>query len=409
MNWILLHADEPTLRSAGDYIGSPMYQVINEHQFAFIVALALLAGAWVVRKFADRGNAWSCRLVGPYDTLNTVNRFLFWMLLVAGTIHIALLPGHEPSMWSVGYVLVGAAELYLARQVWNETLKERRAKLVLWASLLGYTVTGLAGVVPDQVGIGTKLVEIAALATLMQPALTDEKPRGRVRISLATTGLVATVVLVGFGAWVGAFSGDGGHHIGEAAGPGTLIPQGEDREPTAHEIEEAQLLFEATRDATRKYEDPAVAAVDGYDVENIFGLDYHAPNAAYQSDGRVLDPSRPENLIYAVGPDGPVLVGVMYEAEELGKPGPAVGGPLTVWHGHDHICFSLTPPALAGLTSPYGVCPAGTLTMPITGEMLHVFVLDEAPDRFGHLEEDWLTAYLNGDPLPAGYEEASDS
>jgi len=399
MNWILAHADEPTLRSAGDYVGSPMYAVISEHQFAFFVTLGLLLSAWVVRRLANRGNPWASRLVGPYDTLQSVDRFLFWLLLIAGAIHIALLPGHEPSVWSVGYLIVGAAELYLARQVWNETLQRRRAKLVLWASLLGYTLTGLAGVVPDQIGLGTKLVELGALAILMQPA-----PAGRIRRTLSSTGLVALVVFVGFGAWVGAFSGEGGHHLGESAGPGTLIPQGEDREPTAHEIEDAELLYQATRDATRKYEDPAVAAADGYDVGNIFGLDYHAPNAGYQSDGRVLDPSRPENLIYAVGPDGPVLVGVMYEAEDLGKPGPAVGGPLTVWHGHDHICFSLTPPALAGLTSPYGVCPAGSITMPITGEMLHVFVLPDAPDRFGHLEDDWLTAYLNGDPLPAGYE-----
>lgn len=408
MNWVLAHADQPTLRSAGDYVGSPMYAVINEHQAAFFAAIALLAAALVTRRLARRGNSWASRFIGSYHALTTVERFLFWMLVVAGTIHIALLPGHEPSAWSAGYLVLGAAELHLARQVWHDNLRPGRAKLVLWVSLLGYTLTGLAGVVPDQVGLGTKLVELAALATLMQRTPTDAARRGRLRGALSSAALVGLVVFVGLGAWVGAFSGAGGHHLGESAGPGTLIPQGEDREPTPHEIEEAQLLYEATREATRKYEDPAVAAADGYDVGNIYGLDYHAPNSAYQSDGRILDPSRPENLIYAVGPDGPVLVGVMYEAEELGKPGPAVGGPLTVWHGHDHICFSLTPPALAGLTSPYGVCPAGSITMPITGEMLHVFVLPEAPDRFGHLEDDWLMAYLNGDPLPV-YDEASDS
>lgn len=403
MNWVLLHADEPSLRSVDDYLGSPMYAVIDEHQFAFGLTLLLLAAVWIVRRVANRGGRRSTALIAPYDELTSIDRFLFWMLLLAGVIHFGLVPGHEPSIWTIGYLAVGTAELLLARSVWQSTLRRRRARLVLLASIIGYTITGLTGVVPDQVGMGTKLIEIAALATLLQPA-----PVGRMRRLLSTAGLMTLIVLVGLGAWIGAFSGDGGHHLGEVAGPGTLIPQGEDREPTTHEIEEAELLFRATQEATLKYRDPAVAAADGYDVANIVGLDHHAANSAYQSDGRVLDPSRPENLIYAVGPNGPVLVGVMYEAEELGKPGPAVGGPLTVWHGHDHICFSLTPPALAGLTSPYGVCPAGSLTIPITGEMLHVFVLEEAPDRFGHLDEAWLTAYLRGEPLPDSYE-ASDS
>ena len=33
----------------------------------------------------------------------------------------------------------------------------------------------------------------------------------------------------------------------------------------------------------------------------------------------------------------------MYEMDEIGTAGPAIGGPLTVWHAHDHVCFALTP------------------------------------------------------------------
>lgn len=404
MNWIMLHADDLALRGADDYIGSPMYAVINEHKFALIAALTVIAAAWLASKLARRGNARAAQVVEPYRQLTSINRFLFWMLATAGVIHIGLVPGHEPSWWTVGYLAVGASQLYLARSVWQSTLRRRLAKAVLLASILGYTITGLAGVVPDQVGLATKLIEIAAFAVLLQP----KKP-GRFRRIASTSGLIALMLFVGLGGWVGAFSGDGGHHLGETAGPGTLIPVGEDRLPTEHELQEAELLYQQTREGTLKYRDPSVAEADGYDVGNIIGLDHHAANSAYQSDGRILDPTRPENLIYAAGPTGPVLVGVMYEAEELGTAGPAVGGPLTVWHSHDHICFSFTPPALAGLTSPFGVCPAGSLTVPITGEMLHVFVLEDAPDRFGHLEEDWLTAYLNGDPLPEVYDDAAES
>jgi hypothetical protein len=66
-----------------------------------------------------------------------------------------------------------------------------------------------------------------------------------------------------------------------------------------------------------------------------------------------------------------------------------------VWHAHDHVCFSLTPPAIAGLTSPYGFCPAGSITMPITNEMLHIWVLPGVEDRFGDIEDEWLADYLD--------------
>ena len=84
----------------------------------------------------------------------------------------------------------------------------------------------------------------------------------------------------------------------------------------------------------------------------------------------------------------------MFEMEAIGEPGPAIAGPLTVWHAHDHVCFSLTPPALAGLTSPFGVCPMGSITMPVTNEMIHLWTVPGAPERIGHIEDEWLDAYL---------------
>lgn len=401
MSVLAFHADDLAVRSADDYLGSPMYTIIQEHRIAAAGVILVLLGAWLVQRRARHHEPSAGRLISRYAKLATADRFLFWTVLLAGTIHVALVPGHELSAWSAAYTLVGGAQLYLAWTVLSQTAKRRSLLVVLLASILGYAVTGMAGTVPDQVGMGTKLVELAALAIVVQP-----RRAGRLR-SIGSAGAVVTVtLLVGIGAWVGAFAGDGGHHVGESAGPGTLIPRGEDRAPDQHEVAAADRLHRSTVAGVARYADPAVAAADGYNVDRIVGMDYHAANPTYQSDGRILDPTRPENLIYAAGPDGPVLVGVMYEMEDMGKPGPAVGGPLTVWHGHDHVCFSLVPPALAGLTSPFGVCPAGSITVPMTGEMLHVWTLPDAPDRFGHLEEDWLEAYLNGDPLPV---DATDS
>ena len=58
------------------------------------------------------------------------------------------------------------------------------------------------------------------------------------------------------------------------------------------------------------------------------------------------------------------------------------------------MCFSLTPPALVGLTSPFGYCPAGSVTIPVTNEMIHLWTLPGVPDEFGDLEDSWLTEYL---------------
>jgi len=89
------------------------------------------------------------------------------------------------------------------------------------------------------------------------------------------------------------------------------------------------------------------------------------------------------------------LPGLPYDGDE----------PDGFWHRDELVAyFELTPPALAGLTSPFGLCPFGSLTIPITNEMIHMWTLPGAPERFGHLEEDWLDSYLaalDRGPVPA--------
>jgi hypothetical protein len=127
----------------------------------------------------------------------------------------------------------------------------------------------------------------------------------------------------------------------------------------------------------------------------MFGRDFHAENPAYGADGRILDPERPETLVYAMSSDGrPVLLGAMFSMPDRSEPGPAVGGPLTVWHAHDHLCIGLTPPGLTGIRSPLGACPMGAIEIPITPQMIHVWTVPGAPARFGDLDGAWLEGYL---------------
>ena len=145
-----------------------------------------------------------------------------------------------------------------------------------------------------------------------------------------------------------------------------------------------------------KYQDPEVAAAAGYQVGVIRGSEHHAQNPAYLNDGRIFDPEYPESLVYAESALGPILVGVMFETDGIGQAGPMIGGPLTVWHSHENVCFSLTPPALTGLMSPFGTCPAGSLNIPVTNEMIHAWILPGVEDQWGHIDDAWLHAYLAG-------------
>jgi hypothetical protein len=35
-------------------------------------------------------------------------------------------------------------------------------------------------------------------------------------------------------------------------------------------------------------------------------------------------------------------------------------------------------------------CALGSIAFPITNEMIHVFIVDDAPDQFGDLSDDWI-------------------
>jgi hypothetical protein len=93
----------------------------------------------------------------------------------------------------------------------------------------------------------------------------------------------------------------------------------------------------------------------------------------------VLDPARPETLVYWDGPgDRLTLVGVMYTAAR-GASGPAVGGPITRWHDHESC---RDPATRAKLGRPVdGACPKGQVYRR-SGEMMHVWFTDDLATAF---------------------------
>jgi hypothetical protein len=366
--------------------GSPLYGLDPEH-VAALVALALLAAvAWLAR----RRGAWS---LPPMDSL------LVALLLGSAAIHIGLAVGHVSAQPGVRALFLVDALLLavVARRVTDGQPAGRLGVFVLIGSVVAYWASAIGGEAPDQLGVATKIGEILALAIIFRA------PTARVRSALGSVAVVLLVVLTAASSWVGAFRASAaepgavaGHHVhsGSVAPPGTILPPVPERDATKDEETAAEGLLLATRAGIAKYVDPAVAAADGYHVAGMHGIDFHANNPRYEQDDKILDPSKPETLVYAVAPDGrPVLMGALF-VMKMGQPGPTVGGPLTVWHAHQHICFSLTPPTLTGVLSPLGTCPIGSITVPLTPEMIHIWTVIGAPQPFGDLDDAWKRAYL---------------
>ncbi len=103
----------------------------------------------------------------------------------------------------------------------------------------------------------------------------------------------------------------------------------------------AQRLYDQVKAATASYRDPEAARAAGYRVypdkrrrSGRPALAIHSPNCSYRDDGRVLDPRRPESLVYGKRADGDlVLIGALFIVAP-GEVAPTPGGPITRWHTH---------------------------------------------------------------------------
>ena len=378
--------------TAHSQIGSPLYRVVPHHAPALVAAALVPVALWLTARRGDTGGRIAAPLVDGYRRLPAQNRLLVWLLLVTAVVHVGLIPGEERPVLRLLFALDAAALLVVARRLVLGRRWRLLCALLLLGSVLAYGVAVVASEPPDQVGLATKIVELAALAVVLRPA----RPTRRRRLG-ASTATVALVLIAGVTAWAGAFAaasrGAHGHH-GLAPAPGMAMTPAPEREPTPAERGAADRFYRRAAAALRRYRDPAVAAADGYQVSGIVGTDFHAANPSYAADRRIFDPVRPENLIYAQTPRGPVLLGAMYEMPSIGRLGPTIGGPLTEWHAHEHVCFSFVPPALSGLESPFGGCAAGSIDIPTTPEMIHLWVIPGMATRFGDLPDKQRAAYV---------------
>ena len=156
-----------------------------------------------------------------------------------------------------------------------------------------------------------------------------------------------------------------------------------DRGPTSAQKRAArefrQRSFEAAQE--KGWFDYERGMRDGF--ERQWNDENHYYKWEYITDDRILDPERPEYLMYYPTEEGQLLAGVMYLTRKPLEHGPQIGGPLTVWHyhlgSHPH-CFR-GEMILLGHPDESGVCPEGVL-LDRTPEMLHVWFVEHPEGPF---------------------------
>jgi hypothetical protein len=172
------------------------------------------------------------------------------------------------------------------------------------------------------------------------------------------------------------------------AGALSQVPSGR---PTAADRQAAYQFATRTWSDISRYQDATVARAAGYKPTTAeAGGTVHYENKAYEGDRRpIMDPTRPQGLVYANTARGPVLLGVMFVLPKAGQRGNDFNGAVGGWHEHPNVCVSPVSFSLSGLLTPFGSCPPLSFAITTT-PMLHVWRPDMPNGPYGELDDRWV-------------------
>jgi hypothetical protein len=348
-----------------------MYDIAGEHASAIGAAIALLIFLGLVLRalpvLAHHRVGWAVALLDTYRATAAITKLAAVLMLVSGVIHLVLIPSHE-GITGVLFVIDGLGFIALGVAAFFTSWWRRPAVLWLAATIVAYIVWVIAGwETPDQIGIACKLIELVALGLLMRLA-----PPGRrswPRRAWRATAFPLMACLTTLGIFVGGLAHPDALH----AHAGALLQPVADVATPEQQAAAAKLLAD-TRASIARYQDPAAAIAAGYKPGPVSSAEplRHFENKA--NANAILDPTRPQALVYAQTKHGLQLIGAMYQMKRAGQWGPDPGGPLTQWHQHEGICFSPFGIEFA-FETPFWTCPVGSTSV-TTPPMLHVWIID---------------------------------
>ena len=116
-------------------------------------------------------------------------------------------------------------------------------------------------------------------------------------------------------------------------------------------------------------------------------------NQSLVNDGRFLDTTAPESLVYEVKNGTKTLVSAMF----ISPTGTSItdplltdyAGPLMQWHIHNNLCFKFNAagnPIVAAITNIIGECPVGTFKQTNGSPMVHVWITPNPCGPFAAVE-----------------------
>ncbi len=205
-------------------------------------------------------------------------------------------------------------------------------------------------------------------------ALLWQRPRAWLSTSvlhlLAATALIAVLSSSIVGTWWGITAYRGAHHH--------TMDMSHMEPPTAEQQQWADDFVARSWESARRHGwfDFEKAKADGFEL--LWSDREHYQKREFIFDDRILDPDRPEFLMYRDTPRGKLLVGFMFFTRTLEEHGPTPGGSLASWHYHPWTGRGYCAEgSILPVSRPdgQGRCPQGA-HVARSAEMLHVWFVD---------------------------------
>jgi hypothetical protein len=338
-----------------------MFDIAAAHAIGIVAALVALPMALIAIRLRP------ARRLVPGTVLGAAV-----LMAVSGAVHLALIGAHPGEPFTAMLFLANGIGFIALSLAFTWRWWRLASTTLLVSTLLGYLVYIAFGFEsPDQVGLATKLLELIALGLVLVPGPGEQgRPRRALRWATLGVALPVLTLITTSTVWIVDLARPDARHIHAGA-----LLQATNEVASPDQVAAAAQLYAQTKAALVPYEDWHKAWAAGYRPEGAAKMpSQHWSNQAYVDAGYVLDPHRPQGLVYANTKHGPVLLGAMFQMKHLGQFGPDPGGPLTAWHQHENIC--VTPFGFEfSFMTPFATCPIGAIDISAP-PMLHIWIVD---------------------------------